>query len=76
MEDGNGGGIVGLLFALVILAIIVVCIAGMWKLFEKAGKPGDASGAAKAFSLAARSRAAALAFSGTRFFSSSTAAAR
>ncbi|GMU53150.1 MAG: hypothetical protein AMXMBFR33_22960 [Candidatus Xenobia bacterium] len=40
MEDGNGGGIVGVLFGLIMLAVVVVCIAGMWKLFEKAGKPG------------------------------------
>lgn len=47
MDDGSGGGLVaggiGLVFSLVILAMCVVCIVGMWKLFEKAGKPGWAS---------------------------------
>lgn len=34
---------VGLTFFLVYLAIAVVAIAGMWKTFEKAGKPGWAA---------------------------------
>lgn len=41
---GGGGdtfaGIVGLLFTLIWLAILVLVIAGMWKVFVKAGKPG------------------------------------
>ena len=35
--DGSGVGIVGIL---VWLAIVVLCIAGSWKIFTKAGKPG------------------------------------
>ena len=35
-----GGGILGILCLVIELAIIVVIIAGMWKTFEKAGKPG------------------------------------
>ena len=35
-----GGGIVGMLCMVMYLAMIVVSIAGMWKTFEKAGKPG------------------------------------
>lgn len=33
-------GLFGLVFALGLLAFVVVCIAAHWKLFEKAGKPG------------------------------------
>lgn len=38
--QGGGGGIVGLLFPLLIFAVVV---AGMWKAFEKAGEPGWAA---------------------------------
>lgn len=38
--SNGGGGIIGLLFIIVYLAVIAVIIAGMWKTFEKAGKPG------------------------------------
>jgi hypothetical protein len=34
------GGLFGLIFSLLYMGIFVVIIAGMWKLFEKAGKPG------------------------------------
>lgn len=37
-SNGGGGGF--LVFWLVLLTIAVVSIAGMWKTFEKAGKPG------------------------------------
>lgn len=37
------GALFGLIFSLLSMAIFVVIIAGMWKLFEKAGKPGWAS---------------------------------
>ncbi|QDV44237.1 hypothetical protein Enr13x_40990 [Stieleria neptunia] len=39
-EGGGGGGVVGLLILLIQLVIIVVIVAGLWKTFEKAGKPG------------------------------------
>lgn len=39
METGNSGG-VGIVGTLIYLAIIVLIIAGMWKVFVKAGKPG------------------------------------
>ncbi len=41
--DNSGGGIIALFMMLVWLALVVVVIAGMWKTFEKAGKPGWAS---------------------------------
>ncbi len=37
---GAAAGIVGLLFTLIWLAVMVLVIAGMWKVFAKAGKPG------------------------------------
>ncbi|WP_253155957.1 DUF5684 domain-containing protein [Stieleria tagensis] len=37
------GGIAGAVFMLVWLALLVVVIAGLWKTFEKAGKPGWAA---------------------------------
>ncbi|MEN8148517.1 MAG: DUF5684 domain-containing protein [Planctomycetota bacterium] len=37
-QEGGGGG--GLLFLFILLAIVVAVIAGGWKMFEKAGKPG------------------------------------
>lgn len=39
-NGGNGGGIAGLVFIVIYLAIIVLVIAGMWKMFAKAGQPG------------------------------------
>lgn len=47
-STGSGGGsaagaIVGCMFLLVYLALIVVVIAGMWKMFAKAGQPGWAA---------------------------------
>jgi hypothetical protein len=43
MGGGSGGGIVGILVMLIELAIAVVVIAGMWKVFVKAGEPGWAA---------------------------------
>ena len=47
MDDGNGGGLIaggnGLVFGLVGLVIAIICIVGLWKMFEKAGKPGWAA---------------------------------
>jgi hypothetical protein len=38
-----GGGLCGLLFFVVWLAVIVAVVAGFWKVFVKAGKPGWAA---------------------------------
>ncbi len=38
-ENGGGAGIIGIIY----LAVIVLMIAGMWKTFAKAGKPGWAA---------------------------------
>ncbi|QEF98755.1 hypothetical protein Mal15_28100 [Stieleria maiorica] len=40
LAQDDGGGIIGLLILVIQLAILVVVIAGLWKTFEKAGKPG------------------------------------
>ncbi len=40
MNSGGGGSIVG---TIIYLAIIALMLAGMWKVFEKAGKPGWAA---------------------------------
>ncbi len=43
MEDGgsNAGGVIAGLFGMVLwLAVMIAVIAGMWKTFAKAGKPG------------------------------------
>lgn len=42
-ESGGGGAIFGTMFLLVWLAVVVLVIAGFWKTFAKAGKPGWAS---------------------------------
>lgn len=39
----QGGGIGGIIGILVFLAILIIPIAGMWKMFEKAGQPGWAA---------------------------------
>ena len=36
----EGGGAFGLMFPVISLAIVVAVIAGGWKMFAKAGKPG------------------------------------
>lgn len=46
LQQGGGGaaaGIVVVLIALFALVVTVVTLAGMWKTFEKAGKPGWAA---------------------------------
>jgi hypothetical protein len=40
---GAAGAAIGLVFGLIYLAVIVLCIAGIWKIFTKAGKPGWAA---------------------------------
>ena len=40
LAQSGGGGIVGVIVLLFQLAIIVLIIAGGWKMFEKAGQPG------------------------------------
>ena len=37
---GAGAGIAGCMIGIIYLAIIVAVIAGMWKMFTKAGQPG------------------------------------
>lgn len=37
---GAAGAAIGLIFTVIYLAILVLVIAGMWKVFVKAGKPG------------------------------------
>jgi hypothetical protein len=39
----SGGGFIGMLVTLIELALVVLAIVGMWKVFEKAGKPGWAA---------------------------------
>lgn len=39
----DDGGLLGLILTLIQLAIIVLSIAGLWKTFDKAGKPGWAA---------------------------------
>lgn len=38
--DQNSAGLFGSMFTIVMLAIAVVVVASMWKVFTKAGKPG------------------------------------
>lgn len=38
-EGGGGGGVVAAIFGLIYLAVIVLMIASMWKIFDKAGQP-------------------------------------
>ncbi|MDB5347139.1 MAG: hypothetical protein JWP89_5516 [Schlesneria sp.] len=44
-DDGNNaaGGIGAMIFLVLYLAFIIFAIAGVWKTFEKAGKPGWAA---------------------------------
>lgn len=39
-NDSGAGGIIGCMVGIIYLAIIVGIIAGMWKMFTKAGQPG------------------------------------
>lgn len=41
--DNGGGGAIGIVMMLVWLAVLVAVLAGFWKVFVKAGKPGWAS---------------------------------
>lgn len=43
LAQQEGSDAVGLLGALIYLAVIVLVIAGLWKIFTKAGKPGWAA---------------------------------
>jgi hypothetical protein len=38
-QEEGGGAVIGIIY----LAVIVLAIAGMWKTFSKAGKPGWAA---------------------------------
>ncbi|MGV6815312.1 MAG: DUF5684 domain-containing protein, partial [Phycisphaerales bacterium] len=40
-QSSNGGAMIfGLVFAIFVLAILILIIAGFWKMLEKAGQPG------------------------------------
>jgi hypothetical protein len=39
-DEGGGGGIAALLVPLIALAVAIFIIAGMWKMYAKAGQPG------------------------------------
>ena len=39
-QPSAGGGIAGAISGLITLAIVVLVLAGMWKVFTKAGEPG------------------------------------
>ena len=39
-QEDAGGGAVGMIGLVIYLALVVLVIAGFWKTFEKAGKPG------------------------------------
>lgn len=40
MENSGGGGIAAMFMMLVWLAVMIAVLAGFWKVFVKAGKPG------------------------------------
>lgn len=40
---GGGGGVGGAIFGILYLAVIVMLVASMWKMFVKAGRPGWAA---------------------------------
>lgn len=42
-SSGGGGGAAGIIVGIIYLAIIILMIAAMWKIFTKAGKPGWAA---------------------------------
>jgi hypothetical protein len=42
-QGGQGGGVGGAIFLVLMLAIAVLVIVGLWKVFEKAGQPGWAA---------------------------------
>jgi hypothetical protein len=39
-SEGSGFGIGSAIFMLVVLAFAILVIAGVWKVFDKAGQPG------------------------------------
>jgi len=39
-SGGAGGGIAGCMIGIIYIAVLVAVIAGMWKMFVKAGQPG------------------------------------
>jgi Ca2+/Na+ antiporter len=39
-SGGTGAALFGSAFTLIILAVGVICLVGMWKVFTKAGQPG------------------------------------
>lgn len=39
-QEGGGGSLVGLIFMVLYFALVIGVIAGVWKTFVKAGKPG------------------------------------
>ena len=41
--EGGGGGVIAGVIGLIYLAVIVLMIASMWKIFDKAGQPGWAA---------------------------------
>ncbi len=43
LAQSSGGGAAGLIIVVIYLALIVVMIAGLWKMFVKAGQPGWAA---------------------------------
>jgi hypothetical protein len=42
-QNDAGGAVAGILAMLIYLAILIAILAGAWKMFEKAGKPGWAA---------------------------------
>ncbi len=40
MPLADGEGVAGFILVLIYLAVIVLCVAGGWKMFEKANQPG------------------------------------
>lgn len=40
MQEGGGGGVVGIVMTLFGLAVLVGTMAGFWSMFTKAGEPG------------------------------------
>ena len=42
-QNDTGGAIAGMLILVIQLAILIAILAGAWKMFEKAGKPGWAA---------------------------------
>ncbi|MGN8215188.1 MULTISPECIES: DUF5684 domain-containing protein [Halococcus] len=43
LQNGGGGSVLGIVFSLVAIAFAVLTIAGMWRTFQKASRPGWAA---------------------------------